>query len=166
MTSAAIQQEMFSWYFNGNEIELQTTTSLNLYPLELEQFGLYTCMVTNYFADAEHVAYFDTLLTRIGPPDSPQDLTITESTSVSLTLTWKPPSFDGGLNDLSYKLWFEIDGAIIIETDISGTLNTYTITSLQSETTYGFHLAAVNSFRGISTSQAASVVGTSKGSIY
>lgn len=80
------------------------------------------------------------------PPDPPVDLEIHNPTSKSVTLTWKPPLFDGGSKIMGYIIEKLAKGKERWErcNDYLVPLLTYTVKGLEEGKEYQFRARAEN----------------------
>ena len=82
-----------------------------------------------------------------GPSGLPQ---VTDTTKSSVTLSWKPPSFDGGSDITGYHVEItsakagELENWIKCTPSMGIKSTEYTVTSLQPDKDYRFRIAAVN----------------------
>ena len=70
----------------------------------------------------------------IAPPTSPGDID-TISSSTSITITWTPPTNNGGRTDLYYTVAYSNDSFTITPVNVENTTQ-YTITGLTPSTQY------------------------------
>lgn len=80
------------------------------------------------------------------PPDPPVDLEVHNPTSKSVTLTWKPPLFDGGSKIMGYIIEKLAKGKERWErcNDYLVPLLTYTVKGLEEGKEYQFRVRAEN----------------------
>ena len=81
-------------------------------------------------------------------PGRPQNPKAVDTTKNSVTLTWEPPLYDGGMQLLGYVVESSVEGLDDwrkANVGITGShLTKFTVTGLRAEQTYVFRLAAVN----------------------
>ena len=136
---------------NGNQLVLNN--------LQLEQFGTYNCIVTNTINNIEETRSFQIMLKERGPPETPTELTVTSTTSISVTLTWLP-GFNGGYKDTTFSLRYKRQGSTSswrVLDKLRGDLQSYTLSTLDSNTQYEFRLFSTNSHNGGSDSEAVNI---------
>ena len=142
---------------NGNQLVLNN--------LQLDQFGTYTCIVTNTINNREETRSFEIMLIERGPPETPTELSVTSTTSISVTLTWLP-GFNGGYEDTTFSLKYRRQGSTstwVVVDNLAGDLQSYTLSTLDSNTQYEFRLHSTNSHKGGSDSEAVNVTAQTTG---
>ena len=91
-------------------------------------------------------------------PSSPTALTVTAESDQSVSLSWGPPTTDGGSSLTKYRVNYSNGGAEQLFLDnIDPTTTTATVTGLTNGTTYTFYVYAFNT---IGASAAATTTGT------
>lgn len=90
--------------------------------------------------------YFNFVSEPTERPDPPIDLEVHNPTSKSVTLTWKPPLYDGGCKIMGYVLEKLPKGADKWErcNDFLVPLLTYTVKGLEEGNQYQFRVRAEN----------------------
>lgn len=80
------------------------------------------------------------------PPDPPVDVETHNPTSESVTLTWKPPMYDGGSKIMGYILEMMMKGEEKFErcNDFLVPVLSYTVKSLKAGKEYQFRVRAEN----------------------
>ena len=78
-----------------------------------DDFGTYTCIVSNIIDSQTHQSEFPITLVPRGGPDPPSALDVTHITSVSADIHWTA-GFDGGYQDA----WFEVAYKLGSEADL------------------------------------------------
>ncbi len=78
-----------------------------------------------------------------GPPSQPVDLKAIEGFN-NVTITWNPPSEDGGSEILGYKLYRTHDGNTELLTEMDSDTMLYFDEDVAFNTTYGYSISAVN----------------------
>ena len=81
-------------------------------------------------------------------PTQPINVYVLSSTSGSVTISWQPPTFSGGLLISSYTIYYSLDALPynwLTVTGISSALSQYTISTLAIDNAYAFKVTAVNS---------------------
>ena len=161
--------DRFEWKHNSVEINANGN-QLALNNLQMEQFGTYTCFVTNRINTIEETRSFEIMLKVRGPPETPTELSVTSTTSISVTLTWLP-GFNGGYEDTTLSLRYRRQGSTsswAVVDDLAGDLESYTLSTLDRNTQYEFRLFSTNSHNGGSDSGTVKVTAqtTGKNMIY
>ena len=147
---------------NGSQLALNN--------VQMDQLGTYTCIVTNMINNIEETRSFEIMLKARGPPETPTELSVTSTTSISVTLTWLP-GFNGGYEDTTFSLSYrrqDSTSSWAVVDDLDGDLESYTLSTLDSNTQYEFRLFSTNSHNGGSESGTVNVTAqtTGKNMIY
>ena len=148
------------------------TTNSNDQTLHIENvtsddFGVYSCAVSNTINSQTHQSEFPITLVPRGGPDPPSALEVTHITSVSADIHWTA-GFDGGYQDA----WFEVAYKLGSEADFggwekgdgvpAGQTVTHRISSLSEQSDYLVRIKAVNSHDDRSESYPIETVFTTK----
>ena len=155
------------WKFKGSTLPGQSDKTLHLTVVTPEDFGVYTCLVSNTIDSQNHQSEFPITLVPRGGPDPPSALEVTHITSVSADIHWTA-GFDGGYQDawfeVAYKLgsephfggWEKADGVP------AGQTVNHRISSLSEQSDYLVRVKAVNSHDGRSESSTNETIFTTK----
>ena len=139
---------------NGNS---RGNRTLHITSVTPDEFGNYTCIVSNTINNHTHQSEFPITLVPRGGPDPPSALEVTHITSVSADIHWTA-GFDGGYQDawfeVAYKLgsepdfggWEKVDGVP------AGQNVTHIISSLSEQSDYLVRVKSVISHDGRSES--------------
>jgi fibronectin type 3 domain-containing protein len=79
------------------------------------------------------------------PPSAPEDLSATHGNGI-ITLTWSPPSDDGGATIINYRVYRGTSSGSEILLVTIGNVLTYTDTGLTNGITYYYKVSAMNEF--------------------
>jgi len=89
---------------------------------------------------------WDWTLSRVDKPGKPGTPEVKEANKTSATVTWKPPSDNGGSEIINYVLEYRADGAFkwkrATESVVAST--TYVVKGLEESIKYEFRVAAEN----------------------
>ena len=161
----------YQWTFDGNLLPGKTNRTLHIADVTPEDFGIYTCLVSNTIDSQTHQSEFPMTLVPRGGPDPPSALEVTHITSVSADIHWTA-GFDGGYQDA----WFEVAYKLVSESDIggwekvdgvpAGQTVTYRISSLSEQSDYLVRVKAVNSHDGRSESSPIETIFTTKSELF
>ena len=127
--------------------------TLRIAQVTTDDFGTYTCVVSNTIDSQTHQSEFPITLVPRGGPDPPSALEVTHITSVSADIHWTA-GFDGGYQDA----WFEVAYKLVSEADLggwekvdglpAGKTVTHRISSLSEQSDYLVRIKSVNSHDG------------------
>ena len=93
----------FKWKFNGSTLPGKDNKVFFIADVTPDDFGTYTCVVSNIIDSQTHQSEFPITLVPRGGPDPPSALEVTHITSVSADIHWTA-GFDGGYQ----YAWFEV----------------------------------------------------------
>src|SRR5439155_994196 len=96
-----------------------------------------------YSGDSTHSVSFG-IASSIAPPSPPQNLQAIAG-SFNITLTWQPPSNNGGASITGYKVYRSTSSGAEVGYVTIGNVTSFTNTGLTGGTTYFYKVAAVNS---------------------
>ena len=145
------------WKFKGSILPGKIDRTLHITVVTLQDFGIYTCVVSVTIDSQTHQSEFPITLVPRGGPDPPSALEVTHIMSVSADVHWTA-GFNGGYQDawfeVAYKLgsepelsgWEKVDGVS------AGQTATHRISSLSEQSDYLVRVKAVNSHDGRSES--------------
>ena len=157
----------FMWKFKGSTLPGKTDRTLHITVVTPEDFGVYTCVVSNTIGSQTHQSEFPITLVPRGGPDPVSALEVTNITSVSADIHWTA-GFDGGYQDawfeVAYKLGYESDfgGWEKVDGVPAGQIVTHRISSLSGRSDYLVRVKAVNSHDGRSESSENETMFTTK----
>ena len=95
-----------------------------------------------YSGDSTHSVSFG-IASSIAPPSPPQNLQATAG-SFNITLTWQPPSNNGGASITGYKVYRSTSSGAEVGYVTIGNVTSFTNTGLTGGTTYFYKVSAVN----------------------
>ena len=157
----------YKWKFKGSTLPGKDNKAILIADVTHDDFGTYTCLVSNTIDSQTHQSEFPITLVPRGGPDPPSALEVTHITSVSADIHWTA-GFDGGYQDawfeVAYKLgsepdlggWEKVDGVP------AGQTVTHRISSLSEQSDYLVRVKAVNSHDGRSESSPIETTFTTK----
>ena len=159
----------YKWKFKGSTF--QGEDNIPIADVTSDDFGTYTCLVSNIIDSQTHQSEFPITLVPRGGPDPPSALEVTHITSVSADIHWTA-GFDGGYQDT----WFEVAYKLESEADLggwekvdgvpAGQTVSHRISSLSEQSDYLVRVKAVNSHNGRSESSLIETIFTTKSKLH
>ena len=157
----------YKWKFKGSTLPGKDNKVILIADLTPDDFGTYTCVVSNTINSQTRQSEFPITLVPRGGPDPPSALEVTHITSVSADIHWTA-GFDAGYQDalfeVAYKLGSETDlgGWEKVDGVPTGQTATHRISSLSEQSSYNALVKSVNPHGGRSESSQIETTFTTK----